>query len=557
MSGEFEGMGPWVACMLCGARVFAAPPGVPVGPNSAWMGRPWFLTFGVKPPPLFGSGSREDDSLQEYPPTITGGRTCIVNAPVGSLDVEPEVYDDAVGGYVRTGVMICPVPKRREEEVYDGKCYVFHGQCWGSFDGIARGMGCLRGGGYDMTMFPNVVKKGTYDVGFLRVLVGILEGGEVVGGGREGEYRLRFAHGFGDEELIEGYWDVLGRYGVGDLDAGLKGLVGRYALPEEKPVADFLGVYTDLRADSGGRRMDSVGWLKAELEEAGMEDAALALRGGGFWVPVIEGLPVEVLMRVLEFLGGDGIIRFGIGGWRGERRVRVPEGIWKREFGVRGGLGWARHAVSGKGREGLTWFERFLNARAIIRFDGELGCIANWRRVFGVWEGILDVISDVEGAKVEGVEEEGSGVPRRGFKVVVPRGRGGEGRYLGLGGFRTTGVMVSYTGSGRMRFVSGMRFLPGGEAVGIVNLGDEVYCELFGKGGGDLMVLRVRFGEFGVRSVFSEVIDEVDGGGEEGGMVEETRFFAGPEGVYVGGVSVSIDAYKITAFGIDCEAFGG
>ncbi|KAK6496761.1 hypothetical protein TWF481_001749 [Arthrobotrys musiformis] len=436
-----------------------------------------------------------DDGL---PPRISK-YGCLVNTAGG---LEPEVYDPDHRVYIRTGARVGPF----FGEGYDGRCYAVHDSCWKKLVEVAEGFG------------------GMVD-GVVGVLVGVFEAGLVV---RDGEFRLGFGHGFGG---VEGYWERMRRGGVDE------------------------GEYLEVRPwGFDGRGVgDGVGGLKGELEGKGV-DLGVVLREGGYWVPVLDGLPVEIMIRVLEFMGGDEVIHFGAVGVK--RRVKVPEGLWRREFSARGEVGWAVTGDFWKGREDLSWFERYLDVRGGIK-AGDAG-LKNLGRVFGICEQLLDVAFDVCRARVEGVEGGGCTVRERAFGVVIPAGRKGVERYLRLERFKATGVMVSYTGSGKMRFVSGMRFLPGGEGVGIVNVEDEVYVELFSKVPG-VMVLAARFGEFGITGITTTAADGGLEGSEgvpgQGMHTRVTGFRTGPDGVDIGGVSVSIDAYKMTALGIDCGSF--
>ncbi|KAF3169709.1 hypothetical protein TWF106_001487 [Orbilia oligospora] len=481
----------------------------------------------------------------------------LINTPPGTNAVEPEVYDCDSEEFVRSGAKVCPIQVGQEDEIYDGKCYALHEKCWDVFRSVATRVFGIPGGGLEV------------NERYLEILVGVLEGGKVLGG-----YRLGFAHGFGDEVEIERYWRRLKTYGA--VEAGSVKSLEVHKSFEQRPFGGFVNVGKPAVRGGGDdddkvleKKMDAVGGFKGELGRNGMDGVDEAVREDGYYVPAIDGLPVEILWRVLEFLGGDGVIKFGMvegGGERNKikRRVRVPEGVWKREFRVRGEVGWADEEGYWAGREDMSWFERFLNVRLRIRMDEKgVGSLTNLKRVFRVCEGVLDVIVDVDKGRVEGEEGKGEDLlDKRGFKVVVlPKGRGEVEKYLRLEGLKAKGVMVSYTGSGRMRFVSGMRFLPGGEGIGIVNLEDEVYCELFSRVPGGVMMLKVCFGEFGIKSITTVVVDSSEGDlkvdtdekGEKG--VSEVKFIAGPDGVDIGGVSVSIDTYKITAFGIDSDAF--
>ncbi|EGX48396.1 hypothetical protein AOL_s00080g25 [Orbilia oligospora ATCC 24927] len=496
------------------------------------------------------------------PPYIYLDMGYLINTPPKTNIVEPEVYDCDSEEFVRSGAKVCPIQSGQELEIYDGKCYALHEKCWDVFKTVAMRVFGIQRDGVEI------------NERYLEILVGVLDGGKVLDEGGGG-YRLGFAHGFGDDVEIERYWRRLKVYGDGEAAGGMRSLEVHKKF-EQRPFGGFVnvgkpelvvgggGVDTDSTNKGLENKIDAVGALKGELGRNGMDYVGEAVREDGYYVPAIDGLPVEILWRVLEFLGGDGVIKFGMveGGGEGgkiKRRVRVPEGVWKREFRVRGEVGWADEEGYWAGREDMSWFERFLNVRLRIGMDEKgVGSLVNLKRVFRVCEGVLDVIVDVDKGRVEGEEGEDL-LDKRGFKVVVlPKGRGEVDKYLKLEGLKAKGVMVSYTGSGKMRFVSGMRFLPGGEGIGIVNLEDEVYCELFSKVPGGVMVLKVCFGEFGIKSITTVVVDGGEGDlevgtGEKG--VSEVKFIAGPDGVDIGGVSVSIDTYKITAFGIDCDAF--
>ncbi|KAF3178551.1 hypothetical protein TWF225_007857 [Orbilia oligospora] len=537
MNGSHSALVP---CAICGARIVFTETGIgwAVGMSKGWMAEVYFLTIDNK----------------HTPPYICLDMGYLINTPPKTNSVEPEVYDCDSEEFVRSGAKVCPIQPGQEFEIYDGKCYALHEKCWDVFKAVAT------------RVFG--IQRDSVEVNerYLEILVGVLEGGKVLGG-----YRLGFAHGFGDEVEIERYWRRLKTYGA--VEAGTLKFLEVHKSFEQRPFGGFVNAGKPVvRGDDTNKvlenKIDVVRALKGELGRKGMDYVDEAVREDGYYVPAIDGLPVEILWRIMEFLGGDGVIKFGMVEGEGERgkikrRVRVPEGVWKREFRVRGEVGWADEEGYWASREDISWFERFLNVRLMIGLDEiGVGSLTNLKRVFGVCEGVLDVIVDVDKGKVEGEEEEADVLDKRGFKVVVlPKGRGEVEKYLKLEGLKAKGVMVSYTGSGKMRFVSGMRFLPGGEGIGIVNLEDEVYCELFSKVPGGMMVLKACFGEFGIKSITTVVVGSSEGGleadtdekGEKG--VSEVKFIAGPNGVDIGGVSVSIDTYKITAFGIDCDAF--
>ncbi|KAK6522760.1 hypothetical protein TWF281_002196 [Arthrobotrys megalospora] len=271
----------------------------------------------------------------------------------------------------------------------------------------------------------------------LDILVGIFESGKIA---NKGQRRLIFPHGFGNAAEIERYWRKVESY-----DNGLLHIL-KLSYFEEGLMGGMLSRERDLNAFAG---------LEKELRAAGMEEPELALREDGYWVPTIGELPLEIIGRILEFVGGEGVIRFGI---------------------IEGG--------KRRGKDELSWFLRYLNVRVRVKMDeSATGALKNYRRVWGICAGLLDIIGDAGRGKIEGTEDRGVTlldflVGHR-LRVFLPKTGSGMERYFRLGSLKATGVMVSYVGSGNMRFVSGLRFLPGGERIGIINLEDEVHLDFW------------------------------------------------------------------------------
>ncbi|KAK6340264.1 hypothetical protein TWF730_002028 [Orbilia blumenaviensis] len=505
-----------VACTICGTKVemFMEDVSDGVTGSSDWMGELRLLIFDVKDTP---TAIHEDGRLIDIPPY--DGR------------LEPEVYSPQVRRWVRTGAKLCPLLPGQEKEIYDGKCYVIHDGCWYVFERIARRVYNIPSGGFNSHR--------------LDILVAIFESGRQVVEGFRRQWRLEFPHGFGDVNGEVGrYWSMIrdGNAQRGPLEEN--GLLHLDRFPDDG--------YVLVANDYGN--LDAVRNLRSELGMVGMKDTTLALREDGYWVPGIGGLPVEIIIRILEFVGGEGIIGFGmIEG--GDRRVKIPETVWKRQFLVRGEAGWADGNEYWKGREDLSWFERYLNVRVRVLGD-RLWALTNYKRVWGICEGILDVIMDVEGGKVEGKE-----IPmdtelrklERGVGVVVPMGRGSMEKIknLRIEGLRAVGVMVSYVGSGKMRFVSGLRFLPGGEGIGIINSGDEVYVELSSKNSGSKMAIRVCYSDFGISGITTMDETRLEGSVQDG--VKQVIFDTGSEGLLISGVTVWIDAFRVIGLWIEWD----
>ncbi|KAJ6264542.1 hypothetical protein Dda_0689 [Drechslerella dactyloides] len=296
----------------------------------------------------------------------------------------------------------------------------------------------------------------------------------------------------------------------------------------------------------------------------------------GVSVPYVFPLPVELMIKILSYLRGSDILAFAAIDCADSPRLQVPEFLWEAQFGLRGEAGHASRDSLYPGMESSSALARFLTARGDFGYP----VMGTLRRLWNNSLMMLDVISDVRKsetcnvAEVGETDESGSDIQgEQGLRIEIEGqkiadmtelSRCGGIRTIAagrIGPFEATGVFVSYTGSDAMRFVSGLRFLPGGEKIGLVNPEDQVYLPLCAMGAKETenLELWAAIGPYGIRSMTVTKADETPCWRSDPQMtlLEGRGFKASKVGIEVTQVSIAIDASKATKLGMQSPNFTG
>ncbi|KAK6531062.1 hypothetical protein TWF281_007888 [Arthrobotrys megalospora] len=233
-------------------------------------------------------------------------------------------------------------------------------------------------------------------------------------------------------------------------------------------------------------------------------------------IPDFLPLPLEITHKVLCFLPGTDIIT--LSGIKSAKTLQVPDFVWKSQFNLGAELGYLvqPHFMIDLAD---TWRAKYMFTKQIIAQNKSTA--ANLKRRWSIFTDLVYKLRDTENCDEAGLIDLESGpiewlahkvdrdqalicqsLPQRPISLhgsfhsdgVKPHASGMLGRFI------TTGVCISYTGEGKLRFVSGFRFLPGGERLGFINSQDEEYIQLNTPNTGT-QVMWVATSKYGVRSI--------------------------------------------------------
>ncbi|KAK6544793.1 hypothetical protein TWF694_001476 [Orbilia ellipsospora] len=119
-----------------------------------------------------------------------------------------------------------------------------------------------------------------------------------------------------------------------------------------------------------------------------------------------------------------------------------------------------------------------------------------------------------------------------------------------IGPFKTTGMRISYIGEGKLRFVSGFRFLPGGEPIGLINDQDISYVPLSATRSKTL-VLWVLSSNHGIRDIITTEMGIEPGFSNVSDSIITRRFLGtGPDGIHVKDFYIGLGISEVTEIGI-------
>ncbi|KAK6338807.1 hypothetical protein TWF696_009616 [Orbilia brochopaga] len=517
-------MSPLALCGLCGTAVFPRRPSEPIIMSHI---RTRFLHC--------------DNGI---PYVSTLGR--IAN-PHGD-HLEPETVMPGMRQYVRLGARITRAGGELSRE-YDGTCYPIHNSCWLIFHEIARNFGLHSG----LLEPPYISDEGDW----ISLIYSLFDTAPY------DEYLLLWPHEYcapggtralrGHAQASEQAWRQ--RWGR-----------RRWSLDNQDPSDITKRIKLPLRFPEK---------LEALKDHFGMFLHSQLQTSEVLSVPYIFPLPVELMLKILSCLRGSDLLAFAAIDCGARPRLEVPDSLWQAQFGPRGEVWHTTRDGLYENMEGLSALTRFLITH------GDLGTepIRKLRRVCDISLTMLDVVSDVRNGEicnVEGVGGDsklGSDVQGEHWLAVELEAQeningSGTNRCIGVqtlaagrvGPFQATGVFVCYAGSGAMRFVSGLQFLPGGEKIGLVNTGDQSYlclCATTADAAAVDMVLWTASNEYGIRDLTVAKTTERPCWRPSPQM---TRFQGRgirleKAGVEVAEVSIGIDVWKMTRFAIKSRNF--
>ncbi|KAF3262365.1 hypothetical protein TWF192_007039 [Orbilia oligospora] len=224
-------------------------------------------------------------------------------------------------------------------------------------------------------------------------------------------------------------------------------------------------------------------------------------------IPDFLPLPVELTHKVLCYLPGTDII--ALSKMKSFKTLQVPDFVWKSQFDLGSELGFLVQPHFMIDAAETTWQAKYLFTKKII--SENYRSAANLKRRWDIFTSLVHKLRDTDNcdeANIYDLDPEG---PAREFGYNVDQDQalvcqslpqklhpGDTNR-----GLHCEGMYVSYTGAGKLRFVSGFRFLPGGEKLGLINPEDEEYVHLQ-MAMASTQVIWVATSKYGIRSVFIE-----------------------------------------------------
>ncbi|KAF3291452.1 hypothetical protein TWF970_000665 [Orbilia oligospora] len=237
-------------------------------------------------------------------------------------------------------------------------------------------------------------------------------------------------------------------------------------------------------------------------------------------IPDFLPLPVELTHKVLCYLPGTDII--ALSKMKSFKTLQVPDFVWKSQFDLGAELGFLVQPHFMTDGAETTWQAKYLFTKKII--SENYRSAANLKRRWDIFASLVHKLRDTDNcdeANIYDLDPEG---PAREFGYNVDQDQAlvcqslpqklhsgdtngtlhSEGVKIRADGnlkrFVTTGMYVSYTGAGKLRFVSGFRFLPGGEKLGLINPEDEEYIHLQ-MAMASTQVIWVATSKYGIRSI--------------------------------------------------------
>ncbi|KAF3169048.1 hypothetical protein TWF225_009452 [Orbilia oligospora] len=283
-------------------------------------------------------------------------------------------------------------------------------------------------------------------------------------------------------------------------------------------------------------------------------------------IPDFLPLPVELTHKVLCCLPGTDII--ALSKMKSFKTLQVPDFVWKSQFDLGAELGFLVQPHFMTDVAETTWQAKYLFTKKII--SENYRAAANLKRRWDIFTSLVHKLRDTDNcdeANIYDLDPEG---PREfGYNVdqdqalvcqslpqkLHPGDTNGilhsEGVKIRAGGnlkrFVTTGMYVSYTGAGKLRFVSGFRFLPGGEKLGLINPEDEEYVHLQ-KAMASTQVIWVATSKYGIRNItivprgidyLFENLEDV--------YVNRKMLIIKPEGIEISKFAVTVGLSEITS----------
>ncbi|EPS43409.1 hypothetical protein H072_2658 [Dactylellina haptotyla CBS 200.50] len=290
-------------------------------------------------------------------------------------------------------------------------------------------------------------------------------------------------------------------------------------------------------------------------------------------IPDFLPLPLEITHKVLSFLPGSEIVH--LNKIKSNKTLQVPDYIWKSQFQLGGELGFVIDPRFSKDKPGTLWYPRYLFAKEALS-ESPLAS-KNLKRRWGIFSNLVHKIIDTDYSipcnispfdNDEDIESRSKfldGLYYQDLEIRVMPQRELEDdlgpllcdgvKTISYGDvnvqhFQTTGVNISYTGEGRLRFISGFQFQPGNEIVGLINSNDSVYVS-FRASSPTLIVLWIARSNYGIHSIltselgYEPVFPPID-------SLSVTRRFleTGPDGIKVTDFYIGMGTSEITELGI-------
>ncbi|KAF3939527.1 hypothetical protein ABW19_dt0208751 [Dactylella cylindrospora] len=268
------------------------------------------------------------------------------------------------------------------------------------------------------------------------------------------------------------------------------------------------------------------------------------LTPGNMTIPAFLPLPLELAQKVISYLNVADLV--ALEKIEAEKRIEVPEISWKERFNIDSEFGHftLTSLITDLSVDGsISWHEACLTA---VTLESKIPGLRNHRRIWRICRELMDQIYDTIGSarfsmNAQEINEDLEIAPRRNrdplyqdpsdtrqsfyadtlsgkldpYQTICVQANfearyedhlwrrfsqfeGSITKYLGsLSNIFAEQIAVSFVGSGRMRFVSGLRFLPTNEKIGLINPRDERFLD-FTKGRGRVLAFYVAATAYGV-----------------------------------------------------------
>ncbi|KAK6356110.1 hypothetical protein TWF718_000485 [Orbilia javanica] len=294
---------------------------------------------------------------------------------------------------------------------------------------------------------------------------------------------------------------------------------------------------------------------------------------GSINIPDFLPLPLELTHKVLCYLSGADITT--LSEIKSIKTLQIPDLVWKSQFNLEAELGFLIQPHYMATAADTTWRAKYLFTKKIITENHREA--ANLKRRWDIFASLVHRVRDTEDsdeANIYDLDLEDS--KQFAYKIVdrdqafvcqsLPEkstdsngSASSDGvKIRGHGELKhivTTGMCVSYTGAGKLRFVSGFRFLPSGERLGLINAQDEVFVQLSSPTA-TIQTMWVATSKYGIRSI-SVAREGVDYEFEKFDDVYVNRkmFKSGSEGIEILKFAITVGVSEVTSLHIDSPDF--
>ncbi|KAK6529944.1 hypothetical protein TWF281_009094 [Arthrobotrys megalospora] len=216
----------------------------------------------------------------------------------------------------------------------------------------------------------------------------------------------------------------------------------------------------------------------------------------------------ELIDEILSYLSMSDLI--SLQQVTSSQKVEISQYVWKALFHPRAEFGFLEAAKD----EPDTWHQHAISSVRLVEADWST--VQNRRRIWQLCLSIVDFIHDTN-PLLQSIDLAGFPVPMTPDEIFHPHGlvlralspeshdsfddnnTGSQTLSCDrLGNFKASHVSVSYVGSGEMRFMSGLKFFPGGQSVGRFNPHDQKLSTFNSGSGATNFVLWAASSEFGL-----------------------------------------------------------